>query len=90
MTARWASTTIARISWQQPANVALTCLYRRTTLLRCWHDLAPGATYTTLGGRGPLDARAHPASGDTFTLTMDDTQRQARLGWALWIPSVRR
>lgn len=89
-TATWDGNHTARLEWQQPANVALTCLYKQTTLIRCWRDLPPGATFTTLGGRGPLDAAARPRSGDTFTMVFDNEQRSARLGWVIWIGMVRR
>jgi len=88
--ALWAGNHTARLSWTQPADIALTCLYRQTTLLRCWPNLPAGATSTLLGDRGPLDAAAHPQPNDLYTLTLDEEQRQTRLGWQLWLAQIRR
>ena len=93
-TATWQSPTVAVLRWQQPPGVALTCLSREASGQRwpitCWPQLAPGATFTTLGATSPLDASAHPRSGDTYRLTFDDRAEVARLGWVVWLAGIRK
>lgn len=90
LTARWQGSHTVRVSWQQPADVALTCLYHNRLLIQCYAHLAPGATFTTLGDHGPLDADAHPRAGDVFRITFDDRTEEAPLWWVLRLPMVWR
>jgi hypothetical protein len=93
-TARWASKGVARLSWQQPADVRLTCLSREAAghvwPIRCWRDL-PADTYVLmLGDVGPLDFSAHPQVGDHYLLALDDTMERAELLSVVWLAMVRR
>lgn len=87
--ATWLGTSAARIEWSQPAGVHLTCLYRNQTLIRCWQDLPPERSILELGRTGPLDASAHVAAGDIYTLTQDGATQQAPLRGVVWAPLVR-
>jgi hypothetical protein len=90
LAARWQSPTVARITWSQPAGVALTCLHRNVTLLTCWRDLPPERYVFTLGDKGPLDAAAHPAVGDVYVLDQDGVVSRAPLLFELALPIMRR
>lgn len=79
----------ARLTWQQPAGVHLTCISRNTTLIRCWNDLPPGRVAITLGG-SQTDAAYRPATGDVFTLALDGDRRSAALRSRPAGPSVQR
>ncbi len=85
--ATWQSPGVARIVWQGAAD--LTCLYKGRTLIRCWAGLDDGPHVLVLGGRGPLDARAHPSAGDVFFLDQDGVVSRAPLLHALSLPLVR-
>ncbi len=78
----------ARIVWSGPAS--LTCLYKGRTLVRCWQGLDDGPHVLVLGGRGPLDAKARPDFGDTFTLTQDNALSRAPLRWVVRLAMVTR
>ena len=86
--ATWAGPGSARISWEGSAD--LTCLYKDTTLIRCWRDLDDGPHALALGGVGPLDAKARPGPGSVFTLVQDERETQAGLRWALALPLMTR
>jgi len=93
-TARWVSSTIAVIRWQQPAAIGMTCLTRETAthqrwLMRCWADLPAGLTAFTLGDTGPLDYMAHPQVGDRYVLTLDDHEERAELLALVWLAMIR-
>jgi len=88
--ARYLTPTSARLSWQQPSGVALTCLYRATTLIRCWRDLPAGPTFTTIGDVASFNGNLRPHAGDVYILTLDDAEWQARLASVARLALVRR
>jgi hypothetical protein len=88
-TAHWQGAHVARIVWQQPKGVHLTCISRNATLIRCWTDL-PAETYIMLlGNKGPLDAAYHPAVGDVFVLQQDGQTWRAPLRGVVRLAVIR-
>jgi len=87
--ARWQSPRVARLAWIQPADVHTTCVYRGSTLIRCWADLRAGLAVLRLGDTGPLDASMHPAAHDIYTLDMDGAVARAELRAVVRLPIVR-
>ncbi len=85
--ATWDGPGAAELRWSGSAS--LTCLYKGRTLIRCWQDLGDGPHVLVLGGRGPLDAKARPDFGDTFTLTQDNALSRAPLRWVVQLAMVR-
>jgi len=89
-TARWQGSSVARLVWQQPADVALTCLSRNATLIRCWADLPAGPVVIALGSVGPLDAAYRSHAGDVFVLALDGLRERAALRGVVRLAVVRR
>jgi len=89
-TARWVGMSVARLSWQQPADVRLTCLFKRSTLIRCWPNLPAGATYTTSGTESSFNGNLRPHAGDVYSLTLDSTTWRADLRGVVALAMIRR
>lgn len=89
LSAMWDGTRAARIAWTQPPGVALTCLWRNATLVRCWSALPAGRVVIALGRSGPLDGNLRPRSGDVFVLTQDGQATRAALRGVVYAPLLR-
>lgn len=94
--AHWERPGVARIVWEQPAGIAVTCLSRNPTgnatviLIRCWNDLPAEQYIYLLGSEGPLDAAHHPQVDDVYALQQDLIVYWALLRGVVVVPVLRR
>jgi len=87
LTATWAGSTRAVIAWQQQPGVAVTCLSRNTTLIRCWTNAPAGKYVVELGG--PLtDGNLRPQPHDVFRLFLDGHTASATLRSVTLLPMI--
>ena len=95
ISALWTSPTTARVTWSQPPQVQLTCVYRVPVsqppiLIRCWQWLPPGGYAMTIGDVAPVDGNMRPAGGDSYIVTQDETVIHAPLRSVTRLPVLSR
>jgi hypothetical protein len=98
MGATFTSSTSAAVSWQQPANVRMTCLLRyygaEYPAGICWENLDAGPQKVTLPGELTHPAY-RPAFGDRYELRFEDVPvGSATLGeatvYTLYVPLLSK
>ena len=93
LSATWQRPGVARITWEQPADVAQTCLYRTPSntaqvFIGCWQQLPADTIILMLPGATQNDYTWFPAVGDVYILTMDgDTVASEPLRGVLRLPA---
>ena len=91
-TALWTGPGRAVVSWEQPPQVHLTCVYvehvnQPPILIRCWAWLPPGGYAITLGDVAPVDGRMRPQGQDQYIVSFDGATEKAPLRSLLYLPA---